>query len=79
MMTQTTIKAEPPVEQLPRLQFGLSEAAEVLGVPQSTLESECRQGRGPQFFKVGRRLFTTVELIREWQAGKIAEAKTDSA
>lgn len=64
----------PYVSQVPRLQLGLEDAAAALGLPVSTLELECRRGRGPKFFKVGRRLFTTVELIREWQANKIAEA-----
>jgi hypothetical protein len=59
---------------VPRLQLSLSDAAPALGIPQSTLELECRRGRGPKFFTVGRRKSTTVELIREWQATKIAEA-----
>lgn len=59
---------------IPRLQLSLSDTAEALNVPQSTLELECRRGRGPKFFTVGRRKFTTVELIREWQNKKIAEA-----
>ncbi len=67
---------KPAVEQLPRLQLGLKETAETLGVPLSTLELECRRGRGPKFFSVGRRKFTTIELIREWQAAKIAELES---
>lgn len=59
---------------IPRLQLSLADAAEALNIPQSTLELECRRGRGPKFFTVGRRKYTTVELIREWQAQKIAEA-----
>lgn len=59
---------------LPKLQFSFEETAKVLGVAKSTLDLECRRGRGPKFFKVGRRLFTTIELIREWQAAKIAAA-----
>jgi len=64
----------PYVAQVPRLQLGIEDAAAALGLPVSTLELECRRGRGPVFFTVGRRKFTTVELIREWQAQKIAEA-----
>ncbi|MXQ08042.1 hypothetical protein GQ651_09320 [Alphaproteobacteria bacterium GH1-50] len=64
---------------IPRLQFSIAEAAVALDLPQSTLESECRHGRGPTFFTVGRRKYTTVELIREWQAKKIAEAQSESA
>jgi hypothetical protein len=59
---------------IPRLQLSLADAAEALNIPQSTLELECRRGRGPKFFTVGRRKYTTVELIRDWQAAKIAEA-----
>ena len=49
----------PYVSQVPRLQLGLEDAAAALGLPVSTLELECRRGRGPKFFKVGHRLFTT--------------------
>lgn len=58
---------------IPRLQFGFSETAEALGVPVSTLELECRRGRGPKFYTVGRRKFTTVKLIEDWQNAKIDE------
>lgn len=58
---------------IPRLQFGFSEAAEALGIPVSTLELECRRGRGPRFYTVGRRKFTTVKLIEDWQMTKINE------
>jgi len=68
----------PYVAQVPRLQLGIEDAAAALGLPVSTLELECRRGRGPKFYTVGRRKFTTVELIREWQAAKIAEAETSS-
>ena len=70
--------AEPYVQQVPRLQLGIEDAAYALGLPVSTLEQECRRGKGPVFFTVGRRKFTTPELIREWQAWKIAEAKNRS-
>lgn len=63
----------PYVQQVPRLQLGMEDAAASLGLPTSTFEHECRRGRGPKLFVVGRRKFTTVELIREWQADKIAE------
>jgi hypothetical protein len=63
---------------VPRLQLSLTDASQALGIPQSTLELECRRGRGPKFFTVGRRKFTTVELIREWQAIKIAEAEAEA-
>jgi hypothetical protein len=65
----------PYVEQVPRLQLSIEDAAVSIGVPVSTLELECRRGRGPLFFTVGRRKFTTVDLVREWQQAKIAEAR----
>ena len=61
------------VEPVPRLQLGIEDAAAACGIPVSTFELECRKGKGPVFFVVGRRKFTTPELIREWQAKKIAE------
>ncbi len=71
-----TRKEQLSVAQPPMLQLGFKDAAAALGLPVSTLELECRRGRGPKFFKVGRRLFTTVELIREWQSQKIAEVES---
>lgn len=62
-----------PERPIPRLQFGFSETAEALGVPVSTLELECRRGRGPKFYTMGRRKFTTVKLIKDWQNAKINE------
>jgi hypothetical protein len=69
------IAAEPYMERMPRLQYGLGEAAIALDLPQSTLEAEVRAGRGPLFFKVGRRLYTTRELITAWQREKIEQAR----
>ena len=71
--------ADPYVERVPRLQLGFEDAATALGLPVSTLEQECRKGLGPTFFRVGRRLFTTPELIRAWQEKKIAAARADAA
>ena len=64
------------LDTLPRLQFSFEDAAAALNLPVSTLELECRRGRGPLFFTVGRRKFTTPDLIREWQEQRIAEART---
>ncbi|WP_101067710.1 MerR family transcriptional regulator [Roseovarius salinarum] len=75
MDTNHTQTAAGPI---PRLQLSLADAAEALNIPQSTLELECRRGRGPKFYIVGRRKYTTVELIREWQAQKIAEAEAEA-
>jgi hypothetical protein len=64
---------EPYVERVPRLQLGFEDTAAALGVPVSTLELECRRGRGPKFYTVGRRKFTTIALIQDWQDAKINE------
>lgn len=64
---------EPYIERVPRLQLGFEDTAAALGLPVSTLELECRRGRGPTFYFVGRRKFTTVKLIEQWQNAKIAE------
>lgn len=65
---------EPILAQIPRMQLSISDTALALDVPLSTLEQECRKGRGPTFYSVGRRRYTTPNLIREWQSAKIAEA-----
>lgn len=64
---------EPYVERVPRLQLGFEDTAAALGMPVSTLELECRRGRGPKFYKIGRRKYTTIKLIEEWQNYKITE------
>jgi hypothetical protein len=63
------------VAQVHRLQLSIEDTAAALGLPVSTLEVEVCRGKGPLFFKVGRRLFTTTELVAEWQAEKIAKAR----
>lgn len=65
---------EAYVTPVPRLQFGFEDTAVALGLPLSTMEQVHRRGEGPKFFRVGRRLFTTEALIREWQADRIANA-----
>ena len=64
---------EPYVERVPRLQLGFEDTAAALGLPVSTLELECRRGRGPKFYKIGRRKYTTIQLIEAWQKHKISE------
>lgn len=61
------------VQPVPRLQLGFEDAATALGLPVSTMEQIHRRGEGPKFYKIGRRLFTTIELIRDWQAEQIAK------
>ena len=49
----------------------LPEVAAILRVPVNTLRWWRQRGSGPRFFKVGRRLVTTIGDLREW----IAEQK----
>ena len=44
----------------------LSEAAEILKVPVNTLRWWRQLGTGPQFFKIGRHLVTTVGDVRQF-------------
>ena len=64
--------SDTPITPIPRLQLGFEDAACALGLPVSSLEQIHRKGEGPKFYRVGRRLFTTEDLVREWQADQIA-------
>ena len=44
----------------------LSEVADILRVPVNTLRWWRQQGAGPHYFKIGRRLVTTVGDLRVW-------------
>jgi predicted DNA-binding transcriptional regulator AlpA len=44
----------------------LSEVAEILRMPVSTLRWWRQRGDGPQFFKIGRHLVTTIGDLRAW-------------
>lgn len=44
----------------------LDEVAEILQTPENTLRWWRQTGTGPEFFKLGRRLFTTVGDVRHW-------------
>jgi hypothetical protein len=44
----------------------LSEAAEILRVPINTLRWWRQTGKGPEFFKIGRHLVTTVGDLRRY-------------
>lgn len=44
----------------------LSEVADILRVPVNTLRWWRQQGSGPRYFKIGRRLVTTVGDLRVW-------------
>ncbi len=44
----------------------LSEVADILRVPVNTLRWWRQQGTGPAYFKIGRRLVTTVGDLKSW-------------
>lgn len=44
----------------------LSDVAEILKTPENTLRWWRQIGKGPQFFKIGRRLVTTVGDVRQF-------------
>jgi helix-turn-helix protein len=44
----------------------LSEVAAILRVPVNTLRWWRQRGQGPRFFKIGRRLVTTIGDLRRW-------------
>ncbi len=44
----------------------LSEVADILRVPVNTLRWWLQQGTGPRYFKIGRRLVTTVGDLKTW-------------
>jgi len=44
----------------------LSEVAAILRVPVNTLRWWRQRGGGPRFFKIGRRLVTTIGDLRAW-------------
>ena len=44
----------------------LDEVAEILQTSENTLRWWRQTGTGPEFFKFGRRLFTTVGDVRHW-------------
>ena len=76
MTSKTDKKNDASTEALPRVQFGFAETAAMCGMPLSTFDQECRRGNGPVFYKVGRRKFTTRELIDQWLGEKIAALST---
>jgi hypothetical protein len=61
-MTNTTTFPERDPEEL----LTLSEVAEILKVPINTLRWWRQIGTGPEFFKIGRHLVTTVGDVRRF-------------
>ena len=53
-------------ERRPADLLTLSEVGAILGVPVNTLRWWRQQGSGPRFFKLGRRLVTTVGDLAAW-------------
>jgi len=66
------------LQEVPRLQLSIEEAAAALRMPITTLDTLRKDpdpNAAPYFFMVGRRWYTTVELIREWQDTFIAQRR----
>jgi hypothetical protein len=68
---------EHRVAGIPRLQLTFEETASALSIPVGTLELLERRGESPVFFKLGRRKYTTVGLIKEWQDARVERARSD--
>jgi hypothetical protein len=72
-MTMTTAHVPFP-ERDPEELLTLSEVAEILRVPVNTMRWWRQRGVGPEFFKIGRHLVTTVgdvrRFIREQRRGQ---------
>ena len=64
-MTATTHHVPFP-ERDPEELLTLSEVAEILTVPINTLRWWRQRGIGPEFFKIGRHLVTTVGDVRRF-------------
>ncbi|CAN5484861.1 hypothetical protein BH09ACT12_BH09ACT12_24000 [soil metagenome] len=61
-MTSTIPFPERNAEDL----LTLAEVAEILRTPENTLRWWRQKGDGPEFFKIGRRLVTTVGDVRRF-------------
>jgi Helix-turn-helix domain len=64
--TTTTGHQIPFPERDPEDLLTLSEAAEILRMPINTLRWWRQTGNGPEFFKIGRHLVTTVGDLRRY-------------
>ena len=65
-MTSTITHQVPFPERDPEELLTLSEAADILRVPINTLRWWRQRGTGPEFFKIGRHLVTTVGDLRRY-------------
>ena len=66
MTTTTTTTTVPFPDRDPEELLTLSEAADILRVPINTLRWWRQTGKGPEFFKIGRHLVTTVGDLRQY-------------
>ncbi|MEJ7831662.1 MAG: helix-turn-helix domain-containing protein [Nocardioides sp.] len=57
----------------------LSEVADILRVPVNTLRWWRQQGAGPRYFKIGRRLVTTVGDLTTWVEEQKSGTSPDAA
>jgi hypothetical protein len=64
--TRTIAHQIPFPERDPEELLTLSEAADVLRMPVNTLRWWRQTGKGPDFFKIGRHLVTTVGDLRRY-------------
>jgi hypothetical protein len=65
-MSTTTTHRIPFPERDPEELLTLSEVAEILRVPINTMRWWRQRGDGPEFFKIGRHLVTTVGDVRRY-------------
>ena len=57
----------------------LRKTAERIGVAENTLRSWRGQGRGPEGFKVGRRVMYRPEVVEQWLADQEAATSSNSS
>ena len=62
----TTTTQVPFAERDPEELVTLAEVAEILRVPINTMRWWRQRGTGPEFFKIGRHLVTTVGDVRRF-------------
>ncbi len=66
MSTHTIAHATPFHERHDSDLLTLSEVAQILITSENTVRWWRQIGTGPEFFKIGRRLYTTVGDLRRW-------------
>ena len=66
MSAHTIAHAEPFHERHDDELLTLNEVAQILMTSENTVRWWRQIGTGPEFFKIGRRLYTTVGDLRRW-------------